>query len=75
MPKLTYWYAQCKEDSEHFSIVTKTKKACEARRKELSEDSYAPPVKRIFEYRDAFDLFEFASGPDGGRGMGDGDDD
>jgi hypothetical protein len=69
MAQLTYWYCQCLDDSDAYSIATKTKKEAVAKR-EGREDSYAPPEKRTIDYRDAFDLFYWATSEGGGRGCG-----
>ena len=58
--KLSYWVAECLNDSKCYSLRAKTKKEVVAllasgnwRRSDYG------PVKRVeFEYRDAFDLME-----------------
>lgn len=69
MAKLTYWYAECLDDADCYSIVSKTKKEAVAKMESYGAHRYAEPVKKVFEYRDAFDLFEYATGEGGGRGM------
>jgi hypothetical protein len=72
MPSLTYWYCKCLDDSDAYSIVTKTKKAALARLAQLPRwtDDFAPPEKRVIEYRDAFDLFYWCTSEGGGRSCG-----
>jgi len=72
MATLTYWYCECLDDADAYSFVAKTKREAKAMR-EGQENSYAPPVKRTIEYRDAFDLFDWVTGEGGGRGCGQGE--
>jgi len=62
MPKLTYWIARCNDDSDAYSIRTRTKKACEAeyqfRMKDRRGNAYDRPIKVTVEYSNAFDLME-----------------
>lgn len=69
MATLTYWYAKCIGDSDCYSIVTKTKREAEALRAKSPTD-WEPVEKRVFQYCDAFDLFDWATSEAGGRGMG-----
>jgi hypothetical protein len=69
MATLTYWYAECIGDHNCYSIVTKTKREAEALRAQRPDD-FEPVEKRVFQYRDAFDLFDWATSEGGGRGMG-----
>ena len=71
MANLTYWYAECIGDSDAYSIVAKTKKEAIAQREERGADSYREPIKKTLFYKDAFDLFNWATGEGGGRGCGD----
>jgi hypothetical protein len=71
MANLTYWYAECIGDSDAYSIVAKTKKEALAQREERGTDSYMEPIKKTLFYKDAFDLFNWATGEGGGRGCGD----
>ncbi|CAN5460644.1 hypothetical protein BH11PSE11_BH11PSE11_03630 [soil metagenome] len=69
--KLTYWVAEHLGGDKTASIVARTKHDCE--QKQIAYgciDGYGTPVKKSLQYADAFDLFEMATGPDGGRGMG-----
>ena len=70
MATLTYWYCECKGDSDVYSIVAKTKKEAAAKRIEYGVQEYEPPVKKELFYKDAFDLFDWATGEGGGRGCG-----
>jgi hypothetical protein len=69
MATLTWWYAECLDDADAYSIVAKTKKDAVAQRNERGADRFAEPVRKTFVYKDAFDLFEYATGEGGGRGM------
>lgn len=73
MATLTYWYAQCLDDSECYSIIAKTKKEANAKRAADAAGRYAPVVKRTLEYKDAFDLFYWSTSEGGGRGCGEGE--
>lgn len=54
---LTYWVAQCKNDSEAYNIRRRTKKeVVEAVSKDYSPGSYTKPKKVVVIYQDAFDL-------------------
>jgi hypothetical protein len=54
--KLTYWIADCLDDSDVYSIRERTKKECAARRQVLGEQGYGKPRKVTVEYSDGFDL-------------------
>lgn len=69
--KLTYWYAECLDDSQCYSAIAKTKKAVIAHVAEHLHTKFGPVEKRELEYRDAFDLFEYVTGEGGGRSCGD----
>jgi hypothetical protein len=73
MPSLTYWYCKCLGDSDSYSIIAKTKKAALAKLERggpnWTED-FAPPEKRVIQYRDAFDLFYWCTSEGGGRSCG-----
>ena len=66
--KLIYWYAECLDDGDCYSIRTKTKRDCKEIREELGEERYAPPVKVVIEYADGFDLMEQLSDESGNPG-------
>jgi hypothetical protein len=71
MANLTYWYCECKDDADAYSIITKTKKEALAQREERGTDRFEAPIKKTLFYKDAFDLFNWATGEGGGRGCGD----
>lgn len=69
--KLTYWVATYLKGDRSHSIIARTKHDCEQKVLAYGAPSdYAPPIKKSLLYTDAFDLFELATGTDGGRGMG-----
>lgn len=70
MASLTYWYCECKDDSDVYSIVEKTKKDAAAKRSAYGESRFEPPVKKTIQYRDAFDLFSWCTSEGGGRSCG-----
>lgn len=72
MPSLTYWYCKCLDDSDSYSIITRTKKDALARLAKMPRwtDDFAPPEKRVIQYRDAFDLFYWCTSEGGGRSCG-----
>ena len=70
MATLTYWYSACNDDADAYSIITKTKKEAVAQREQRGEDRFDAPVKKTFNYTDAFDLFNQATSEYGGRSLG-----
>jgi hypothetical protein len=56
--KVTYWIAECLNDSHAYSIRERTKKAVETELNSgrCNRADYGPVKKVIFEYSDAFDL-------------------
>ena len=70
MHKLTYWYCECIGDSDSYSIIAKTKKEAMEKRTQQGERHYEKPEKRVIDYRDAFDLFDWCTSEGGGRGCG-----
>ena len=70
MRKLTYWYCASIGDAECYSLIAKTKREAARLRLINGAQWYELPEKRVFEYQDAFDLFNWATGPAGGRGCG-----
>lgn len=70
MAKLTYWYCASIGDSDVYSIISKTKKDALAQRERDGVKYYEPPVKKTLDYRDAFNLFDWATSEGGGRGCG-----
>jgi hypothetical protein len=71
MATLTYWYCECIGDSDAYSIIAKTKKEATSARQLAGEEYTRPPIKKTLHYKDAFDLFDWATGEGGGRGCGD----
>lgn len=69
MAKLFYWIAEANGDHQCYSIIGKTKKEVLANR-DYRPGDYEPPVRRVIEYRDAFDLFDLATSEGGGRNCG-----
>lgn len=68
--KLTYWVAENLKGDKTEAIVARTKHDCEQKVIAYGAPAdYGLPSKRSFLYTDAFDLFEMATGKDGGRGM------
>lgn len=68
LKRLVYWYAGCINDHDTYSIVARTKREAANQRREMGAHLYEPPVKKVIEYRDAFELFEMVTGEGGGRG-------
>lgn len=68
--KLTYWYAQRKNDSDCYSIIAKTKKEAQAKVDHIGAECFEPVEKRTIDYADGFDLFEMVTSEGGGRGYG-----
>lgn len=66
MARLVYWYAECKDDADCYSIIAKTRKEC----LEKMTSRHEMPVKKCIEYTDAFDLFEQVTAESGGRAWG-----
>lgn len=54
--RLEYWYAQCLDGSELYSIREKTKKAAKAEKEGRGADRFGPVKKVKLEYENAFDL-------------------
>ena len=67
--KLYYWIA-VSNANECYSLIGKTKKEVITQMQELSSINFEPPVRKVLEYRDAFDLFDWATGEGGGRNSG-----
>jgi hypothetical protein len=68
MATLNYWIA-VSNDSECYSLIGKTKKEILAH-PDYRPSEYETPIKKSFYYKDAFDLFDFATSEGGGRNMG-----
>lgn len=70
MATLTYWYCANIGDADCYSIIAKTKKDAQAKREAEGSDRYESPVKKTLYYKDAFDMFDWATSEGGGRGCG-----
>lgn len=70
MANLVYWYSQCLDDADAYSIVAKTKKEVKAQLADRNDSRYGPIERKVLQYRDAFDLFDWATSEGGGRGCG-----
>ena len=73
MATLTYWYSKCLDDADAYSIIAKTKREALALRDQYGHDRFGSVVKRTLYYKDAFDLFDYATGEGGGRNTGEGE--
>lgn len=65
--KLTVWIAAQEGDATCYNIVARTKKDALAQMAQRSDTAWSAPIKRVIEYRDAFDLFEYLTSEGGGR--------
>ena len=67
MKRLTYWIADCLNDSRCYSIREKTRKAVVAKLNDGTQvpGSYGAPRKVTVEYNDTFDLMCMAMGEGG----------
>ena len=66
--KLTYWYAECRDDHDCYSIRTRTKREAtetKASREMHHGQQYGPVVKVVVDYRDGFELM-FMCNSEGG---------
>ncbi len=66
--KLTYWYAECRDDSDVYSIRTRTKREAvetKASKERHHGGRFGPVVKVVVDYRDGFDLMQLAAGEGG----------
>ena len=68
--KLTYWIAECWGKDPDHDIIDKTKRGAQEQVAAATSASYSPVTKRTIEFKDSFDLFQQATAPEGGRGMG-----
>ncbi len=60
--KLTYWYAECLDDSDVYAVRQKTKKAATADKfSRHNPEGYGPVIKVTVEYDNAFDLMKMCS--------------
>ena len=68
MATLTYWVATIQREHDAYSIIAKTKKECVAKvSAQYNPEDYLAPVKKTVFYKDAFDLYDQATGEGGGR--------
>ena len=66
MKKITYWIADCLNDSKAYSIRKKTRREVVAALKVVFRASdYGKPRKVVVEYVDTFDLIQMALGEGG----------
>jgi hypothetical protein len=67
MRKLTYWYAQCLDDSDCYSIRERTRKLAvdTKRNREADGGRYGPVVKITIEYENPLDLLQMATSEGG----------
>jgi len=70
MASLVYWYAECTDDSDVYSIIGKTKKEVKSQLAERGDRGFGPIERKILQYRNAFDLFLWTTSEGGGRGCG-----
>ena len=59
---LVIWSAELIGDSFIYNIIAKTKQECLQKVYADPWNLYKPPVKKVIEYRDAFDLYDLATG-------------
>ena len=59
--RLTYWYSQCPDDSDVYSIREKTKREALAQIAIRGDTDWPKPVKVSLQYIDSFDLLEACS--------------
>jgi hypothetical protein len=65
--KLTLWIAEQNEDSPAYNIVARTRTDALAQIKERPHTAWDAPRKVVITYKDAFDLFAWVTGENGGR--------
>ena len=62
MKKLVIWSAEVQGDSFVYNIIAKTKKDCLRQIAEHPHNSYDKPIKKVIQFKDAFDLYDMATG-------------
>lgn len=67
MATLTVWIAEQSDDASAYNIVAPTKKEALRQISLHRHMTFEPPVKVVINYRNAFDLFDRATGENGGR--------
>jgi hypothetical protein len=65
--KLTVWIMTQNDDSECYNIIARTKKDALAQAAARTYCTWSEPKRMVIEYKDAFDLFDLATGEGGGR--------
>lgn len=65
--KLTVWIMTQDSDSECYNIIARTKKDALAQAAARTYTTWSEPKRMVIEYKDAFDLFDLATGESGGR--------
>ena len=56
--KLTFWYAECLDDGDCYSIRARTKKEAVRQKQVRGDSSYGAVEKVVVEYTDGFDLLD-----------------
>lgn len=67
MAKLTVWIMTQDDDNQAYNIIAKTKKDALEQASKRTYTEWSEPKRMTIHYRDAFDLFELATGEAGGR--------
>lgn len=70
MAKLVYYYAERLDDSDCYSIVSRTLKGAREMLKTRTHGEFGPIQKKELVYRDAFDMFTWIASEAGGHGAG-----
>jgi hypothetical protein len=60
--KVTYWHAECLNDSQAYSIREKLKRNAVAAKAAADPEAYGPITKVTVEVEDVFDLLRLALG-------------
>lgn len=63
--KLTYWYAECLDDNDCYSVRERTKKAAQTEKSTRDIGRFGKVVKVTVEYADGFDLLTKCVGEGG----------
>lgn len=75
MAKLYVWIAERTDDSQAYSLIGKTKKAVQEQLDQVLEEQkdspwkahFGPIERKVINYKDAFDLYDWCTGEAGGR--------
>jgi hypothetical protein len=70
MAKLYYWISEVIGDHKCYSVIGKTKKDVLRQIEGRNPGDFEVPVRRVLEYKDAFDLFDWVTSEAGGRDCG-----